>query len=93
MSAWSFGFPTDGISNIQYHSRMINSIVKQNIPNYEIIFITENKNYNISSVFDLSGFSNIIKMLYIDSEKPHHITKKKNDFTKIAQYENLFINH
>lgn len=85
---WSFGIITDGIRNNQFHLPIIYSIMKQNIPNYEIIFITENRGYSV-----INEENDILKMLYIDTNKLSHITKKKNEFAKVAKYENLCILH
>lgn len=82
---WSFGIITDGIRNNQFHQPIIDSIIKQHIPSYEIIFITENREYSI--------INENLKMLYIDTDKPNHITKKKNEFANVAKYENLCILH
>lgn len=82
---WTFGICTDGINNLEFHQRIIDSIVKQNIPEYEIIFCTENTDFKIEK--------DNIKTIYIPKDKEEWITKKKNDLIKTAKYENICLLH
>jgi hypothetical protein len=83
---WSFIICTDGITNVHLHNSIVKSIIKQSIPNFEIIFATENMKFipiqhpNIVTVF-------------CNTVKDAHITFKKNLASKFAKYENLCILH
>ena len=81
--SWSFIISTDGKNNNHFHPYIIDSIKKQNIPNYEIIFVTENKEYNIENVEN-------VKMVYCNDNK---ITIKKNLASTFAVYDNLCFLH
>lgn len=86
---WSFIICTDGKTNLHFHKNIIKSIENQNIPNYEIIFVTEN------NTFTTPGDKNIITIYFNPSfsKKDGHITFKKNIGARAAQYENLCILH
>lgn len=88
MQGWTFGIPTDGIHSIQYHKQIIDSIFQQNIPGFEILFITENRNYQLNDISDSR-----VQLIYMDSNKNHHITKKKNMLVQQAKYENICLIH
>lgn len=79
---WSFIICTDGI-HTQFHDYIVQSIINQNIPNFEIIFVTEN-NYTSNG--------NII-VIVAPSNKSSHITFKKNIGARCAKYENLCFLH
>jgi len=82
---WSFIICTDGI-NTQFHDCIIQSIISQNIPNFEIIFVTENV---YKPPLSLPSIITIV----INSYKPSHITCKKNIGARCARYENLCFLH
>lgn len=73
-------------ANINFHKRIIASIEKQNIPNYEIIFVGEECFFEINK--------KTLNFIYFDeSIKPNWITKKKNLIAKFAKYENIVFMH
>jgi hypothetical protein len=82
IDCWSFGICTDG-KRLIYHDEIVNAIRSLNIPNYEIIFCTENNEF----------FRSDCKVIYIGKKKPAWITKKKNKIAKQAIYSNLFLLH
>lgn len=83
---WSFIICTDGTNNLQFHETIIETIVNQNIPKFEIIFVCENLN------FKPLAHPNIITV-YTPFIKDKHITFKKNVGIRCAKYENLCILH
>lgn len=85
IEGWSFIICTDGI-HTQFHECIINSIISQNIPKFEIIFVTEN-------VYKPPVLCIPTITIIIDSDKPNHITFKKNIGARSARYENLCILH
>jgi hypothetical protein len=82
---FTFGIITTPQTNIFIES-IIHSIVKQNIPNYEIIIIGT-----------ITPLENIDKRVIIipfdESIYPGWITKKKNLITENAKYENIVFLH
>ncbi len=82
---WSFCIPTVG-ENEEQLFKVINSIRKQSIENYEIIFATEN------SAFNLDGFDDCSVIRIPDSPR-NWTTKKKNEMAKVAKYPNLCFLH
>jgi len=84
---WSFGIITNGQKNEQVNN-LINSIIKQNIPNYEILIcgkftFEDYRKYPILPIDDV--------VLKDDIRAP--ITIKKNKIASQAQYQNLMIMH
>jgi hypothetical protein len=80
---FTFGIITAGDQD-HYINEIINSIVKNNIPEYEIIIVGNSK---ISE-------SNKIKIIEFDeSVKRAWITKKKNIIVQNAMYENIVLLH
>jgi len=84
---WSFGIITNGKKNEQVQD-LISSIIKQNIPNYEVIICgpftyPKEGEYPIIKVDDV--------VLQDDIRAP--ITKKKNKIVEKANYHNLMIMH
>jgi len=80
---FTFGIVTDG-KNDHYINIIIESIYKNNIPNFEIIIVG---NTQISQ-------SDKITVIYFDENiKKGWITKKKNMIAQNAKYENLVILH
>ena len=79
---FTFGIITDGLSdnNLNY---TIDTIEKENIPNYEII-IVGNTNINRLNTTVISFDENIL---------PKWITRKKNIITHEAKYENIVYMH
>ena len=73
----------NGISNrIQ---DIISSIEAQNIPQYEIIIVGGNNDYQ--------KFKNVNHISFDETHKEKWITKKKNLITQNATYDNLVIMH
>ena len=85
IDSWSFIICTDGIQT-QFHPIIIQSIISQNIPYFEIIFVTE-----VPYTTPLSSTNTII--IIAPSDKPSHITFKKNIGARCARYENLCFLH
>lgn len=81
---WSFGIITNGKKNKQVED-LIDSIVSQNIPDYEIIICGNFKSDKIPVI--------IIDDIIIDSEIRAPITIKKNKIVQRAKYENLMLLH
>lgn len=82
---WTIGICTDGITNKEYFNDIIVSIRKNNIPDCEIIFCSENRNFTIDH--------DDVKLLHIPNSKEGWITKKKNEIAKIAKYDNILLIH
>jgi hypothetical protein len=81
---WSFGIITNGKKNKQVED-LIDSIVSQNIPNYEIIICGDFKSDNQHIV--------LIDDVKIENEIRGPITIKKNKIVQQAKYENLMLLH
>ena len=79
---FSFGIVTDG-SNDNLIESLIESIIYQNIKNYEIIIIGNTKITN----------SNIKVIPFDESKRSGWITRKKNIIADVAKYENIVIMH
>ncbi len=79
---FTFGIITDGNSTNKLNI-IINSIEKENIPNYEIIIVGGEKIEK----------ENIIHIPFNENIKPKWITKKKNIITENAKYENIVYMH
>jgi len=79
---FTFGIITAGNNNLMIN-KIINSIERQNIPNYEII-IVGGENINRKNVYQIS-FDERIKDMWI--------TKKKNIITNESRYENIVYLH
>jgi hypothetical protein len=81
--SWSFIICTDGINNLRFIPIIIESIRKQNIPNYEILVSVEK---------DSPFFKNEknVKVIYVDTKQ---FTVKKNEAAKHAMYDNLCFLH
>jgi hypothetical protein len=84
-NSWTFGICTDGKTNIHYHAYIINSIKSLGIPCFEIIFATENPNFNLSEPN--------VRVLHVQTNRPAHITLKKNKIAEAAKYTNLCMMH
>jgi len=82
---WSFVICTDGETNPEFHQPMIDSIKKQGIPAYEILFITENFKYNIEQEH--------VTTIYVSTPLKKHITFKKNRASKFCRYDNVCFLH
>ena len=76
---WTFGFIC-GAGREEWIDRVIDSIISQNVPNFEIIVCGKSKPKKAS----------FIKYIYSDEER---ITTKKNIIAKNAKYENIVIIH
>jgi hypothetical protein len=81
---FTFGIITSSVNPIIDLNKIINSIIQLNIPNYEIIIIGGNKNYQSNN---LSIYS------FEENSNGGWITKKKNLITKYAKYENVVYLH
>lgn len=79
-----FGIITSSVNPIIDLNKIINSIIQLNIPNYEIIIIGGNKEYQSNN---LSIYS------FKENSNGGWITKKKNLITKYAKYENIVYLH
>lgn len=79
---FSFGIITNG-ENDHYIEKIIESIYKQNIPNYEIIIVGNTKVKGI----------NIVNINFSENQVPKWITRKKNIITENANYENIVFLH
>lgn len=84
---WSFGIITNGQKNEQVNN-LINSIIEQNIPNYEILICGE-FNYADYEKYPIVPIEDVV--LKDDIRAP--ITMKKNKIANKAQYQNLMIMH
>ena len=80
---FTFGIITNG-ANDNNLNKIIDSINKNNIPNFEII-IVGNTTIQASDKITVSSFNETIK--------PAWITKKKNIIAKNAKYENVVLLH
>ena len=80
---FTFGIITEG-KNDDILPKIIDSIHKNNIPNYEII-IVGNTNIPISK--------KITNIMFNETIKPGWITRKKNIITSVAKYENVVLLH
>tara|TARA_B110000503_G_C7142056_1_gene411276 strand:+ start:684 stop:1877 length:1194 start_codon:yes stop_codon:yes gene_type:complete len=83
----TFGIITNGANN-EGLIKLLNSIIKLDIPNFEIIIcggtIGEEFNQNIKLLKDVD---------LIDDDIRAPITKKKNEIVKQANFENIFLLH
>lgn len=81
---FTFGIITSSVNPIIHLNQTINSIIQLNIPNYEIVIIGGNKEYQSNNL-----------SIYPFEENPNGgwITKKKNLITKHAKYENIVYMH
>jgi len=80
---FTFGIITSGDAD-NYISTIIDSIVKNNIPNYEIIIVGH------TTIEE----TNTIKKIHFDENiKTGWITRKKNIIAKNAKYENIVLLH
>jgi hypothetical protein len=81
---FTFGIPTNGM-NVERLFKIINSIRKQNIPEYEIIIIG-GKNY-------YKNFNEVVFLEFDENIKQKWITRKKNLIAQAARYDNIVIAH
>jgi hypothetical protein len=79
---FTFGIITDGSNDI-FLEKLIESILIQNIENYEIIIVGNTKLTN----------SNIIIIPFDESVHSSWITRKKNIIVRTAKYENIVLMH
>jgi hypothetical protein len=80
---FTFGIITCKNSN-NYIPKIIESIKKLKIPNYEILIVGES---NVNDDYD------VINLPFDETIKPAWITKKKNIITENAKYENIVYMH
>jgi hypothetical protein len=85
---WTFGIPTDGENNLQFHNTIIDSIIAQDIKNYEIVFCIEK-----DRVLPLRYHTSPCRVVYCDTEKKAWITRKKNLIAGESLYENICLMH
>ena len=76
--------------NEYYLKNLIESIIAENIPNFEIILVGPKKNNSIESIYRKEDVRHIE---FDESMKKGWITKKKNLITKAAKYENIVYLH
>lgn len=79
---FTFGIITGGGNDIMLNE-IINSIEKENIPNYEIIVVGNSKVQR----------NNCSVITFNETIKPAWITKKKNIITQRAKYDNIVYLH
>jgi len=79
---WTFGIITDG-NNEVYLTNLIDSIINQNIKNYEVIVVGNCSN----------NFLNVKYINFDEFIKQGWITKKKNIIIENAKYDNICILH
>jgi hypothetical protein len=78
---------TSDLTDLNRVNNIIESIRTLKIPKYEILIISEIKNYILNTQPD-------IKQIYFDEDKSKKwITKKKNILAQNAQHENLVMMH
>ena len=78
---FTFGIVTSGL-NDRFLSIIINDIKCLNIPNYEIIIVGGN-----------TEFDGVKHIKFDERQKPMWITKKKNIITENSIYENIVYTH
>ena len=81
---FTFGIITSGDSQERV-AEVVESIKKQNIPNYEIIVVGDD-GVNADS-------SNVTSVIFDESVKPAWITRKKNIVTERAVFDNVVYMH
>lgn len=84
---WSFGIITNGQKNDQV-CKLIDSIVSQNIPNYEIL-VCGDFEYDNYDKYQIVPIDDVV----LKSEIRAPITIKKNKIVNESKYENLMILH
>ena len=84
-NSWTFGICTDGKTNLHFHQHIINSIKALGIPCFEIIFATENPDFNLPE--------QNVRVLITQTHLEGHITLKKNKIAEAALYPNLCLIH
>uniref|UniRef100_A0A6C0D4V2 Glycosyltransferase n=1 Tax=viral metagenome TaxID=1070528 RepID=A0A6C0D4V2_9ZZZZ len=80
---FTFGINTDG-NNDDFIKQIIESIEKNNIPNFEVIIVGNSK---------LPNTDNVTIIEFDDLEVPLWITRKKNIIIENAKYENICFLH
>jgi hypothetical protein len=80
---FTFGIITNG-DNDNFITQIIESIIKNNIPNYEIIIVGNTKIKRTDKI-DIFYFNENIKSGWI--------TRKKNIVVRNAKYENIVLMH
>jgi len=81
---FTFGIITNG-DNYERIERIINSIIKQQIPNYEIVII--------GGLNSFEKYLNIVHIPFDDNQKNGWISKKKNLITQNSKFENIVFLH
>lgn len=81
MIDFSFGICTN---NGSFNKRIVESIKRLNIPNYEIIFVGDS---------GVVSDEHIINIKFDETIKPKWLNSKKNKITEIARYENIVYIH
>lgn len=88
LDSWSFGVLTNG-DRLEWIKKCIQSVVAQNIKNYEIIICgRSNKEYLIEFFPDLP-----IRFIEFEGRPEGEICKKKNLICCAATYENIAVMH
>ena len=83
---FTFGIVTSGGAEANI-TKIIESIISNNIPNYEIIIVGDVK------LDKRRENENIIFVAFDESERAGWITRKKNRIVSIAKYENIVLLH
>jgi hypothetical protein len=87
---FSFGIVTN-LDNEEYLLNLINSILIQNIENFEIIIVGPVGQFDPKNKIAITDSFTLID--FDESEKEGWITKKKNLIVKYAKYENIVFLH
>lgn len=84
---FTFGIITNASNGINnYLPRVVDSILKENIPEYQIIIVGSEKELK-------KYFNNIDIIDFNENIKPAWITRKKNLITQYAKYDNIVYMH
>lgn len=85
---WTFGIPTDGKHNLSFHSKIIRSIVNQEIPSFEIIFCVE-KGVTLPELYHTPP----CRVIHSETKRQAWITRKKNLIVNAAKFRNICLMH
>ena len=89
ISQWTFGTITNG-KNLEKVDNLIESIVKQNIPFYEILVCGP---YPITGKYYNNEFVKILPDILLEDDVRFPISRKKNSIILKAKYKNISILH
>lgn len=86
--SWTFGIPTDGKRNLTFHPKIVQSIIREQIPSFEIIFCVE-QGTTLPDFYHKPP----CRVIHCETKKKAWITRKKNLIAQHAQYDNLCLLH